>query len=145
MMEKYLICTVGLPRSGKTTWARKQGFPIVNPDSIRLVLHGTAFRREAEDFVWAIARIMVELLFLAGYDVVILDATNTTIKSRATWVNNKWNTYFKVIMEDVEECKQRARDENRYDLIKVIEKMFDQFEALQRHENNYDENKSLFI
>ncbi len=30
-----LILTVGLPRSGKTTWALEQGWPIVNPDSIR--------------------------------------------------------------------------------------------------------------
>src|SRR5690554_6874569 len=34
--KHILICTVGLPRSGKTTWARKQSYPIVNPDSIRL-------------------------------------------------------------------------------------------------------------
>ena len=40
---KEIIVTVGLPRSGKTTWAREQGYPIVNPDSIRLSLHGKRF------------------------------------------------------------------------------------------------------
>jgi len=37
---KILILTVGLPRSGKSTWAAKKGFPIVSPDAIRLAMHG---------------------------------------------------------------------------------------------------------
>ena len=40
LLTEDLIVMVGLPRSGKTTWARKQGYPIVNPDSIRLAFHG---------------------------------------------------------------------------------------------------------
>ncbi|KKK82651.1 hypothetical protein LCGC14_2801230, partial [marine sediment metagenome] len=48
---KKLILTVGLPRSGKSTWARKQGHPIVNPDSIRLALYGEPFIEEAEPMI----------------------------------------------------------------------------------------------
>ena len=35
-MKKKLIMTIGLPRSGKSTWARTQACPIVNQDSIKL-------------------------------------------------------------------------------------------------------------
>lgn len=44
---KKLILTIGLPRSGKSTWAKQQGCPVVNPDSIRLALHGKAYIQEA--------------------------------------------------------------------------------------------------
>ncbi|GAF94425.1 unnamed protein product, partial [marine sediment metagenome] len=67
MTNKKLILTVGLPRSGKTTWARKQGIPMVNPDSIRLALHGKAFIEEAEPMIWTIAKYMVRALFIAGH------------------------------------------------------------------------------
>jgi predicted kinase len=59
---KILILTVGLPRSGKSSWSRQQTFPVVNPDSIRLALHGLRFAPEAEPFVWAIDTNQVDLL-----------------------------------------------------------------------------------
>ena len=34
MIKGNLLATVGLPRSGKSTWAKEQGFPIVSPDAI---------------------------------------------------------------------------------------------------------------
>ena len=43
VQEKQLILTVGLPRSGKTTWALAQGYPIVAPDAIRLAVTGQRY------------------------------------------------------------------------------------------------------
>ena len=102
MHEETLILTVGLPRSGKSIWAKKQGIPIVNPDSIRLALHGKAFILEAEDFVWTIAYTMARALFLAGHETVIIDATNITKKGGRNGSNDfrqrKSNTkYFQQI------------------------------------------------
>ena len=77
-----LTLTVGLPQSGKSTWAMQQGVPVVNPDSIRLAIHGQPFIGDAEPFVWATARTMVNAMFIAGHQHVILDATNTTRKRR---------------------------------------------------------------
>jgi predicted kinase len=76
-MTKTLIMTVGLPRSGKSTWAIAQGHPVVCPDAIRLALHGQPFIATAEPVVWATAKLMVASLFEAGHGVVILDATNS--------------------------------------------------------------------
>ena len=111
MGEYILILLVGLPQSGKSTWARKQGLPIVNPDSIRMALHGRPFIREAEPMVWAIAKFMVRALFLAGHPTVIVDATNTTKKRRDEWLSENWRCVFKVVggPEDKDVCIERAK------------------------------------
>ena len=83
---RTLYATVGLPRSGKSTWAKQSGLPVVCPDAIRLALHGEAFIDLAEPFVWAIAKTMVRALFEAGHDAVVLDACNATAKRRADWI-----------------------------------------------------------
>lgn len=128
---KTLICTVGLPRSGKSTWAKAQEHPIVNPDSIRLALHGQRFQSLAEPFVWATAHCMVRALFLAGHDTVILDATNTTEKRRAEWFNKDWTTIFEIIDTPAEVCIERARREEDDVIIPVIERMADAYEPVE--------------
>ena len=62
-MSKTLILTVGLPRSGKTTWAKKTGLPIVNRDAIRIALHGQAYIQDAEEMITAFEWYMVKALF----------------------------------------------------------------------------------
>lgn len=127
-MSKELILTVGLPRSGKTTWAREQGHPIVNPDSIRLALHGQRFQLEAEPMVWAIARYMVRSLFLAGHDTVILDATNTTVSRRDEWISREWKTTLHVVPTCRDECVRRALEQDDLYIVPVIDRMAAQIE-----------------
>jgi predicted kinase len=130
-----LILTVGLPRSGKSTWARQQNLPMVNPDSIRLALYGQAFIIDAEDMVWTIAKYMVKSLFLAGHETVILDATNTTEKRRDFWVSEKWLCKYKLFDTNEEECIKRARESNQLALIPVIQNMNNKFEILTVEEH----------
>jgi predicted kinase len=132
-----LVLTCGLPRSGKTTWAQTQDVPIVNPDSIRLALHGKPFISLAEPFVWAIAKVMVRALFLAGHDRVIVDATNTTRKRRDDWKSRDWTREFRVFGDASlkEECKRRANmvaqdTEHLIGLLEAIDRMADQWEPI---------------
>ncbi len=126
-MSNRLVLCVGLPRSGKTTWALEQGWPIVNPDSIRLALHGAPFIALAEPFVWAIAKCMVRALFLAGHGVVVLDATNVTKKRRDDWVDYSdpplWHREVKLFRTSEEVCLERAIATGRGDLLPVIARM----------------------
>lgn len=130
MEESILIVLVGLPRSGKSTWARQQGLPIVNPDSIRYAIHGRSFFDLAEPLVWAIAKVMVYALFLAGNSTVILDATNVTEKRRQEWISKNWRTEFKVFTTPKDECIKRAKEYGDNSLVEVIERMAAEWDFL---------------
>jgi predicted kinase len=138
--DKVLICLVGLPRSGKSTWAANHGdsVPIVNPDSVRMAIHGQRFIAEAEPFVWATVKAMVKALFLAGHRYVILDSTNTTRKRRDEWQSRDWQTFFKVIDTPKEVCLERATTEGDSEIIPVIERMAEQFELPSDDEERWD-------
>lgn len=123
-----LILTVGLPRSGKTTWAKASGFPIVCPDAIRYALHGERFIALAEPFVWAIAKVMVRALFGAGHSTVVLDATNTTQKRREEWQSPDWTIVFQEIPTSKDECLRRADAAGDEYIKPVIERMAAEFE-----------------
>ena len=123
-----LILTIGLPRSGKSTWAKKQKYPIVNPDSIRLDIHGKPYIKRTEPMVWAVAKYMVEALFLAGHDNVIVDATNTTVKRREFWKEDLWELEYVYFNISKDECIVRAHHTGREDLILVIERMAEQMD-----------------
>lgn len=122
MSEKILIGTVGLPRSGKSTWARTLNVPMVNPDSIRLGLHGQAFNQLAEPFVWATAKLMTRALFIAGHDIVVLDATNLTEDRRQSWIWPEWRTLWKIFDTPLEVCVERALAGGNPGLVPVIER-----------------------
>lgn len=126
---------VGLPRSGKSTIARtlreEKGYPTVNPDSIRIALHGQFFYKDAEPFVWAIAKTMVRSLFIAGHGIVVLDATNTTKERRKYWEDEDWEIHYYVVTTRKSICIDRAKILNRLDLIPVIEKMYKEYEGFK--------------
>lgn len=129
-MAKQVILTVGLPRSGKSTWAKKQGLPIVNRDSIRLAFHGQAYIQECEDMITIIEDCMVRALFLAGHDKVIIDACHTTQKRRDRWRSEEWEIKRVLFNSNKEECIRRAKISNRLDLIPVIERMSEQIDSI---------------
>lgn len=131
MCRNVLYLTIGLPRSGKSTWARRQLIPIVNPDSIRLAIHGKAFDLKHEDLVWWHARIMVESLFRAGHEKVILDATNVAKARRDRWLSDQWERAFVVFpVTDLELLKARCDVSDTPHLKPIIEKMAAQFEPV---------------
>lgn len=138
---KTLILMCGPPRCGKSTKAINRsisrGWPVVNPDAIRLMFHGKAFDPDYENRVWKFAHDMVQTLFLTGYDIVQLDATNTTEKARKEWLweNNKnydlkieWNLVLDIVRADKDVCLQRAKDNHQQYLLPVIERMYKQWQ-----------------
>lgn len=124
--HNVLICTVGLPRSGKSTWSRKQKIPVVNLDSIRYALYGQRFWKAGEHLIKPHALIMIRSLFMAGHKFVISDECNCSCAQREYWIHGGfdsefvgWNTVFKVFDVKPDVCKSRANDV----LKPVIDKM----------------------
>jgi predicted kinase len=138
---KTLVLTIGLPRSGKSTWARQQGVPIVNPDAIRLAIHGQPFVPSAEPLVWVTAKIMTRSLFGAGHDVVILDATNLSRQRREEWYSDDWVVQMKPFLVPPDVCVRRAVASDRLDLVPVIERMSVDFYRFCAH----DHEEAVFI
>ncbi len=138
MTKPTLICMAGLPRSGKTTFARAQGHPIVNPDSVRLAIHGQRYLDLLEPLVWIAAKWMVKSLFLAGHSQVVVDATNMTRKRRDAWQSPDWRTVFKLIDTPFEECVRRAQAVGDAAIIPVIERMNAEYEVLEPYEIRYE-------
>lgn len=135
--DKILILTVGLPRSGKSTWAIQQNLPIVNRDSIRLALYNQPYIQEMENFVSLIEQTMVKSLFNAGHNKIILDATHLKMKYIESW-KEKYLVELKYFDTPIKTCKQRAIDTNKEYLIDVIDRMINECDVV-------DYLKSLFI
>lgn len=123
-MSTQLVVTVGLPRSGKTTFCNEvlkpKGFVIVNPDSFRLAIHGQIFIASAEPIVWAAVYVAVDALRLAGHDVVV-DGCHMTSKRREPWEQR--GAAFHLMETKAEVCIARAIATERKDLLPVIERM----------------------
>ena len=143
-----LICTMGFPRSGKSTWARKTGHPIVCPDAIRVALHGHTYWPPAEPMVWATAWTMVESLFQAGHRTVVFDSTAISWDRREEIrrhgqrriddpTSRGWTCEFAHIDTDAGICVSRAMNEGRHDLCPVIGRMEEQFMPLGEDETRH--------
>ena len=131
MTERNLIVMVGLPYSGKSTWARAQNLPIVSADALRLAM-GHKYYAPLEDLVWTLAKMMVRSLFLAGNRKVIADGCHATQKRRDFWtpmtlacsdVEDGWTTEFLHIPTDASECRRRAEAAGDRHILGVIDRM----------------------
>jgi len=122
--ERKLILTIGLPRSGKTTWALQQGCPVVSGDAIRLAIFGKLWWPPGEHQVMTLARTMVRSLFFAGHPTVIFDSVNVTEYARQFWIPTSdclWSLEYTVVNTPAEVCIQRAIECGQEYLIPVIE------------------------
>jgi len=120
---KTLILTIGLPCSGKTSWALQQGCPVVNKDAIRLALHGRYFERLSEPFVAAITRTMIHALFHAGHDTVILDDCNILQYERQRLEDLEWAVKEQIFDTSPGVCKGRAIAAEKDEMVGVINRL----------------------
>ena len=130
--EPQLICMVGLPRAGKSTWVRDfyipHGYAVVSPDTIRSVIHGKAFIQSMEHIIWGIVYAMADSLLKCGCKVVI-DATAINHSRRASWVER--GAVFHHVPTAPEICLSRAcAQSNACDIIPIIHGMVREFQPL---------------
>ena len=135
MARPRLALMVGLPRSGKSTYAKAlqgAGWVRIEPDAFRIGLHGHAFHAPAEPLVWAAAELAVRALLIGGHAVVI-DATNTTRHRRSGWLRIAQQLGVPVeafVMDTpLSECLERNEGRRHRVPVEVMKRMARQFET----------------
>lgn len=132
---KTVYIMVGLPRSGKSTYADKyKGYKaIVSADQLRYLVYGQRFWGPGEDMMWAIRKIALTMLMEQGIDIVI-DETNTTAARRKPIIElarkHGYSVEAIVIGTPKKTCIARAIAEGDERIIPVIERMAEQYEPV---------------
>lgn len=156
MNKLYFL--IGLPRSGKSTFAKKWVQNRINilenggytenkrisccknkfyqPDVPRVIVRSDDIRLACghrwngyiEPYINATKLVMIRAL-LNEHDVLV-DGTHTTKKSIMELLNIDKNAIPFLIKENPEICKKRAKESGQEDLLPVINRMYDQLFAI---------------
>jgi predicted kinase len=112
-----VVLLIGLPGSGKSTWARQQGGGVLSTDDIRLLLSDDATNQTIHSMVFATLRYLLRRRLELRMPVTYVDATNTTPQERRAYVilAQLWNGRVEAVFFDTppEVCKQRNRGRER--------------------------------
>ncbi|QOY87272.1 AAA family ATPase [Paludibaculum fermentans] len=106
-----LLILVGLPASGKSTWAQQNGLPVLSSDAVRELLTGDPTHQGVNRLVFRTLRQLAAARAQAGMPVTCIDSTALTVWERRCWVRfaQLHHCTPEVIYFDIplEECKRR--------------------------------------
>ena len=112
-----VVLLVGLPGSGKSTWARQQTGGVLSTDEIRLLLSDDATNQSIHPVVFATLRYLLRRRLELRQPVTWIDATNTTRHERRAYIKlaQFYDAQVEAVYFDtpIEVCKQRNRSRAR--------------------------------
>lgn len=81
-----MIVLVGLPGSGKSTWAATCGMTVLSSDAMRLLLSGEETNQAIHDKVFGAMRHLLRTRLEIGAGPTVIDATNLRRRDRKPWL-----------------------------------------------------------
>lgn len=81
-----MIVLIGVPGSGKSTWAKQQKGTVLSSDEMRVVLSGNVNNQEIHSKVFGTMRHLLRTRLELSASPTIIDATNIRRRDRKGWL-----------------------------------------------------------
>jgi predicted kinase len=123
----YVVLTIGLPGSGKTTWFRRRGVTPLSSDLLRNILFDDVEEQRYQGLVFSTLRSLLRARLIAKMPWNYVDATNLSAHERRQWIKMAASFGYEAqaVFFDVplEVCLERNRSRERMVSEEVMRKM----------------------
>jgi predicted kinase len=82
----YVVLTIGLPGSGKTTWYKRRGVQPLSSDMLRTILFDDITEQRYQGLVFSTLRSLLRARLIAKMPWNYVDATNLSPHERRQWI-----------------------------------------------------------
>jgi predicted kinase len=125
----FVVLTIGLPGSGKTTWYKRRGVTPLSSDLLRTILFDDITEQRYQGLVFSTLRSLLRARLIAKMPWNYVDATNLSPHERRQWIRMAKSFGYEVqaVFFDVPlaVCMERNRKRDRAVTDEVMQKMAD--------------------